>query len=127
MYIYIEWINGMEIGHKIKKVREIKGYTREYMAAQLEMSVSNYGKLERDEIPITLEKLQLISESLGVNYVDILSFDEKQVFNFINNGNHSSQAYVLSQQYTYPPHLIEELTKRIDELEKLIKEQREKP
>lgn len=116
----------MKIGHKIKKIREIKGFTREYMAAQLEMSVSNYGKLERDEIPITLEKLQLISESLDVNYLDILSFDEKQVFNFFNNGTHA-QGYLFSKHHNHPPSSsIEELTKRIDELEKLIREQQDK-
>lgn len=112
----------MEIGHKIKKVREIKGYTREYMAAQLEMSVSNYGKLERDEIPITLEKLKLISESLGVNYQDILSFDEKQVFNFIQNDN--SKGYNIYQQNIYNSHEIaqklNEMESRMRELEKLL-------
>lgn len=114
----------MEIGNKIKKVREIKGFTREYMAAQLEMSVSNYGRLERDEIPITLDKLEQISQALDVKYWDILAFDEKQVFNFIQNDN--SQGYNIYQQNIYNSHEIaqklDEMEKRMKELEKLLKD-----
>ncbi|MCO5247720.1 MAG: helix-turn-helix domain-containing protein [Chitinophagales bacterium] len=112
----------LQIGNKIKKIREFKGITREYMAAHLDVSLSHYGRIERDETPLTLDKLQQVSEALDVNYLDILSFDEKQVFNFINHGNHSSQAYVLSQEYNYPPHIIENLIQRISELEKSISE-----
>ncbi len=117
----------MKVGQKIKKLREFKNFTQEYMAVQLEMSAANYSRLERDEIPLTLEKLQSISEVLEVNYLDILTFDEKQVFNFINHAQSQphSQGY-FHQQYNYPPDAIEELTKRIDNLEKLIKEQRSK-
>jgi len=112
----------MKVGQKVKKLRELKNYTQEYMAAQLEMSVGNYSKIERDEIPLTLERLQKISEVLSVNYLDLLNFDEKQVFNFINQSNSQpySQGY-FHQQYNYPPQVIEELTKRIEELEKLLK------
>ncbi len=105
----------MEIGYKIRKIREIKGFTREYMAALLEMSVTNYGRIERDEIPITLDKLQAISESLGVNYLDILSFDEKQVFNFVQNDH--SKGYNIYQQNIYNS---QEIAQKLNELEEKI-------
>ncbi|MCO5230668.1 MAG: helix-turn-helix domain-containing protein [Chitinophagales bacterium] len=124
--IYVD----MKVGHKIKKLREFKNYTQEYMAVHLEMSAANYSRLERDEIPLTLDKLQSISEVLEVNYLDILTFDEKQVFNFINHSQSQphSQGY-FHKQYNYPPDLIQKfdtIEKRIDQLEKLIKEQRDK-
>lgn len=113
----------MQIGNKIKKLREIKGLTREYMAAELKMSISSYSRMERDEVSITLGKLQQVSEVLELNYLDILSFDEKQIFNFINNLNYTNaQRYIQNQKHIHSPRLIEELNKRIEELEKIIKE-----
>lgn len=114
----------MKIGHKIKKIREIKGFTREYMAAQLEMSVSNYGKLERDEVPITLDKLHTISESLDINYLDILSFDEKQVFNIFNTPSTYGHGYVHHITHNGSENLekkVESLEKKLEEIEKLLK------
>ncbi|WP_229215982.1 helix-turn-helix domain-containing protein [Dyadobacter frigoris] len=32
----------MEIGEKIKKIRELKNYTQEYMAQKLEMTQAGY-------------------------------------------------------------------------------------
>lgn len=115
----------MQIGQKIKKLRELKNYTQEYMAAQLEMSVSNYSRLERNEISITLDKLQLVSEALGVDYLDILTFDEKNVFNFINSLNGpNSQGYVFHQSNHSTENLerkVNSLEKKIEALEKLLK------
>jgi transcriptional regulator with XRE-family HTH domain len=116
----------MKVGQKIKKLRELKNFTQEYMAAHLEMSAANYSRLERDEIPLTLEKLQSISQVLEINYLDILTFDEKQVFNFINHSQSQpySQGYI-HQQYNYPPELVQKfviIEKRIKELEKIMKE-----
>ena len=42
----------MEIGTKIRKVREIKGLSQENLADELGMSVTGYGKIERNEVGI---------------------------------------------------------------------------
>lgn len=75
----------MKIGNKIKKIRELKNYTQEYMANELSMSISNYSKIERDEISITIDRLEEIAIILKMKFQDILAFDEKNVFNFINS------------------------------------------
>ena len=82
----------MKVGNKIKKIRELKNYTQEYMANELSMSISNYSKIERDEISITLDRLDEIATILKMKFQDILAFDEKNVFNFINNPH--SQCYI---------------------------------
>jgi transcriptional regulator with XRE-family HTH domain len=51
----------MKVGNKIKKIRELKNYTQEFMANELSMSISNYSKIERDEISITLDRLEEIA------------------------------------------------------------------
>jgi DNA-binding XRE family transcriptional regulator len=49
----------MKIGNRIKKIREFKNYTQEYMAGQLGISQRAYSKIENDEVSISIEKLFL--------------------------------------------------------------------
>ena len=36
------------IGEKIKKIRELRNYTQEYVARELEMSLANYSKIDNN-------------------------------------------------------------------------------
>ncbi|MCS6795685.1 MAG: helix-turn-helix transcriptional regulator, partial [Raineya sp.] len=56
-------------------------YTQEYMASKLEMSTAGYGKIERNEVEITLQKLQKIADILNTTIQDILGFEDSFVFN----------------------------------------------
>jgi transcriptional regulator with XRE-family HTH domain len=71
----------------IKKFRELKNLTREHVAAELDMSVSGYSKIERGETDINLSKLERIADVLGVEVGQILNFDASQIFNITNNTN----------------------------------------
>ena len=51
------------IGDNIKKFRELKNITREQMASDLEMSLSNYSKIERNEIDLTISRIQKIAQN----------------------------------------------------------------
>ena len=73
------------VGNKIRTLRDIKGYSQEYMAQQMSMTASAYSKLERDETEMTLNRLVEIAKILGVDTQTILNFDEKQIFNFHNS------------------------------------------
>ncbi|MFN5372626.1 MAG: helix-turn-helix domain-containing protein [Bacteroidia bacterium] len=75
----------MEIGTTIKRFRELKNITRESMADQLQMSLSGYSKIERNEVDLSISKVQKIAEVLGVDISQILNFDASQVFNVSNN------------------------------------------
>ncbi len=86
----------MSIGNKVKKLRELRNYTQEYMADRLGMSLTGYGKIERDEVDIPYKRLEQLSEALGVKTVDILNFDEKVILNFSNNKNINA-GYVVHQ------------------------------
>lgn len=54
------------------------------MADELQLSLSGYGKIERDETDISITRLEKIASVLGVDINTILSFDEKHIFNFNN-------------------------------------------
>ena len=69
-----------QIGERIKKFREMRNFTQDYVATQLGMTAQGYGKIERNEVEITLQKLHTIAAILGTSIQDIFSFDEKFVF-----------------------------------------------
>lgn len=104
----------MSIGHKIKKIREIKGYTQEYMADKIGMSTAGYGKLERDEADISFSRLEQISKAFNMNVEDITSFDEKYVFNNAAS-NYGSQGYVVNQLSDNEKKLYEDKIKLLED------------
>ncbi|HNF47955.1 MAG TPA: helix-turn-helix transcriptional regulator [Chitinophagales bacterium] len=76
------------IGDKVKKIRELKNFTQDYVAKQLNMSLANYSKIERDEIQLTIDRLEKFATIFQLkSYLDILTFDEKFFFNIHSNQN----------------------------------------
>ena len=73
-----------KLGYKIRKIRESKDFTQEYMAQQLNISQNVYSKLERGEVKITTDRLTMISEILQVPEESLLK-DDFNVFNIYNN------------------------------------------
>jgi transcriptional regulator with XRE-family HTH domain len=65
----------------IRKIRELKNLTREYVAEELKMSMSGYGKIERGEVDLTVSKLIEISKILDVSIEFIFRFDVSIFFN----------------------------------------------
>lgn len=87
----MEEVNGMKIGNKIRRIREIKGIKQETIANKIGIAQSSYGKIERGEIQLSVDRLQAIAEALDLPVNSILEFDEGQNshFNattFHNNG-----------------------------------------
>jgi transcriptional regulator with XRE-family HTH domain len=107
---------------KIKQIRELKNFTQEYMAQQLGLSTRAYSKIESGETQLTIHRLNEISAIFGVPPMEILGFDDKQVFNNckqdgyigINHINHSEK---LLQQYE---HTIQALKEQIALLKLLL-------
>lgn len=62
----------------IRKIRESKDYTQDYLAVKLSISQNAYSKIELGYTKITVERLFQIAQILEVNPVDLLLFaDEK--------------------------------------------------
>lgn len=79
------YICKMEIGVKIRRIRELKGFSQENVAQELGMSVNGYGKIERNEVSISYDKLLKISEVLNVDLESIIGFDDNVAFNNFNS------------------------------------------
>lgn len=69
------------IGQRIKKLREEKGITQEAMALQLDVTQSNYGRLEKDDRRLNVVKLLKIVRILDVN----VNYLFKEVYDILVN------------------------------------------
>jgi transcriptional regulator with XRE-family HTH domain len=86
----------MEIGIKIKKVRELRNYTQEYMAYKLHVIQSTYSRFEKDGNDLTISQLNEISEIFGMKIDDLINFDEKFFFN--NYGTAHDKSFSVNYQ-----------------------------
>jgi transcriptional regulator with XRE-family HTH domain len=68
------------IANQIKKLRELRNFTQEYMAKKLNMTQQNYSKMEIGEVDFPVSRLAQIAEILGVRPEEILTFDERVIF-----------------------------------------------
>ncbi len=77
-----------EVGKKIRVLREKLGYSQEYMAVQLDLSQSSYGRLEQLDDRLNIPLLKKISEILNVSVASLI--DEKTGrFNVQLNNQHA--------------------------------------
>lgn len=115
-----------EVYDNIKKFRELKSITREFMAGELGMSLSGYSKLERGEVDITLSKIQKIAQILNVSLEQILNFDASQIFNVSNNqqvqGLGSSADVINFYEDDYKEKYIKMLERELERLRKIVNE-----
>jgi transcriptional regulator with XRE-family HTH domain len=65
----------------IKIIREMRNLTRDYVAAELDMTASGYGKIERGEIDITISKIYRLAAIFEITVSDLLFFNVSSVFN----------------------------------------------
>jgi len=72
------------IGDNIRKLRELRNYTQQYMADTLGISTVQYGKLERAE-DINTKYLFKVADILQTSVQKILQFDGEQYFEIHNN------------------------------------------
>ncbi len=112
----------MEIGIKIKKVRELRNLTQEYMAQQLNVSQSTYSRLEKEDGDLTVSQLNRIAELLEIKVDDLINFNEKIVF---NNYATANQGYIINQNLSNKERELYEKTiklleGKIEFLEKII-------
>lgn len=70
----------MKVGFKIRKIRELRNYSQEFMALELGISQRSYSSIELDETSPTLERLGRIAALLQVSVTDIICFEPDTLF-----------------------------------------------
>lgn len=104
------------IRDRIKKHREQKNYTQEYMAAELKISQNTYSKIESGNIKLTTDRLQEIADILELPIEELLT-GETQSFNFNNSHIEKFYGYVENLQEDNKENL-KKLHEQIDFLQK---------
>lgn len=79
----------MNLGIKIKKLRELRDFTQEYVANEIGLDQSAYSRLEKGETKITFDRLSKIAKVLNVEPEGIYSFDESNIFNMTTQNGHN--------------------------------------
>ena len=74
----------MDIFNNIRRIREIKSLSREYMASQLNLSTSGYAKIERGDVDLKISRIQKIADVLEVDSILLFNFDTTGFFTFLN-------------------------------------------
>ena len=77
----------MKVGEKIRKVRELRGFSQQNLADNLNISQKAYSKIETNETKVTLDHISKISKLLDIDPIQLLTFDENLIFNNCEHGN----------------------------------------
>lgn len=106
------------IGHKIGRIRELRGLKQEGLAYELKVSQQTVSKIEQSET-VDEELLDQIAKILGVTPEGIRNFSEEAVFNYFNNFNDNSVNHgpFNNNQCTFNP--LDKLIELFEEHKKL--------
>ena len=88
----------LHIGHKIKKLRELKNFTQSHVASELGITQSAYSKIELGETEVSYSKLNKIAEVLGMSPEEIMTFNEQMIFNIMHN--QTGNGFVINKGFT---------------------------
>jgi transcriptional regulator with XRE-family HTH domain len=117
-----------EVKDRIKKLRELKGFTQTQLAQKLNMTVRNYQNLENGDKDISFSELQIIADALEMSIASLVSFDTKMVFNNCKvDGNSANyiNSIVNGAEKLYEKLLIEK-DNYINDLQKQIQKNEDK-
>jgi transcriptional regulator with XRE-family HTH domain len=114
-----------KVSANIRKIRERKGYSQEYMATELSISQASYARIESQDTQLTVERLLQIAKILETGLTELLGDDGRNVFNQTNNTESTISGYVenlhIENKETMSK-LIESYKERIEELKILNSE-----
>ncbi len=98
-----------KIYENIKAIRQAKGLTQTYLAEKVGIAINNYGKLERGEIHLTIERLEQLAGIFGMTVIELLQY---------GSGVEKPQIVVDTEK-------VKELENKVKELESEIKYRQE--
>jgi transcriptional regulator with XRE-family HTH domain len=82
----------MSIAQNIKNIRELKNFTQDYMATQLDITQGAYSKIERGETDMPLSRLEQIAKILGIKLLDIVGFEEGKICLYVSKDKYSDNS-----------------------------------
>ncbi len=111
----------MEIGKKLRSLRNEKGFTQEKIADLLQMPQASYSNLENNKGKIDLKTIQKIAEIYEIDVIDILK--EESLAFYIQKNKGGNNALIINQ---LSEKLIEQYEIRLKEKDEIIAELRKR-
>ncbi len=105
------------IGNKIRILREERGLSQENMASALDITQSNYARLEKDDNRISVPRLIIIAKTLETTVTEIIGEKPNTVVN--QNTQRDAFAYFQSTFQSDKEH-IQTLKEEIEYLKKML-------
>jgi transcriptional regulator with XRE-family HTH domain len=105
----------MQLGNKIRKIRDLKGLKQEDIAEKLNITAQAYGKIERNETKLDVDRLAQIAEILGMTPDDVQNFDDKNMFVNLQECQNSQGTYFIVNNYSDTIHIISAFERIIEE------------
>ncbi|MCD8528445.1 MAG: helix-turn-helix transcriptional regulator [Chitinophagales bacterium] len=102
----------MQIGHKIRQIRTLKGLSQDNVASELGISQKAYSLIENNDTQLTPERKKKIAAIFGITEEDIDHFDTDKIINQTNNDH--SIGYVVENLQQTNLELIEALKKQYE-------------
>jgi transcriptional regulator with XRE-family HTH domain len=109
----------MKVGKKIRILRELVGYSQDYMSIQLEVSQTTYSRIENQNTRIDISRLISISKILGVTLISLLEFDENNI-NTLLMKNTEMAKKELPKEQVYLVSRVKNLEEKIDLIQEII-------
>lgn len=81
-----------KIGSKIRQIREIRGFSQEYIANELGITQPSYARLEKEDERISITRLINIADILKTSVAELINEKAGKIINQQNSENPS--AYV---------------------------------
>jgi transcriptional regulator with XRE-family HTH domain len=106
-----------QAGQNIKAIRELKNFTQDYVASQLNMSISNYSNIETGKTDITITRLQQIAQVLEIDFLQIIFLNRSHI---LNTGNPSYSSDLPVHQPEIRDALIRQLQIKDDQIQRLL-------
>lgn len=107
----------------IKKIREQKGISQDYMAIELGISQSTYTKLERGEVNLYVDRLLKIAKVLNIGLARIFDENANNSFNVNTYDTSSNFNQVIENQFNDSKELIKKLQNTLESENQHLKEE----
>jgi transcriptional regulator with XRE-family HTH domain len=105
------------IGNKIRIMREERGLSQENMASALEMTQSNYARLEKDDNRISVPRLVVIAKTLDISVTELVG---EKANNVVNQHNNQEAITYLQSNFQADKDHIQTLKNEIEYLKKML-------
>jgi transcriptional regulator with XRE-family HTH domain len=113
----------IRISQNIRKIRDLKGFSQEFIASQLSISQPAYCKIEQGKTQLSGDLLEKLARIMDVEEKWFEEFSDSIVFNNCSNSgnyNHYTINESIEKIEALYRNLCDEKDKRIQQLEKLL-------